>query len=80
MTPEERFEAWWIEHFPFGDIKGFVRAHDAYLAATSETAQECMEMCKEGVKWTPNFPPNVQRVTDETCALLAKDIAKRYDL
>ena len=42
--------------------------------AIAEENERCAKVCDEGVKWTPNFPPNIQRVSTETAALLAKAI------
>jgi hypothetical protein len=44
------------------------------LKAAEDMRERCAKVCDEGVKWTPNFPPNTQRVTDESCFLLAKAI------
>jgi hypothetical protein len=46
----------------------------AILEGVKLVLEDCAKLCDEGVKWTPNFPPNVQRVSDETAAILAKAI------
>lgn len=51
---------------------------DAVLSALKEShsagMEEAAKICDEGVDWQPKFPPNVQRVADETTRLLAKAI------
>jgi len=49
MTPEKEFEKWWTQE-PINDFEPHITADHvkkAYLAATTRTAQECVEMCRK---------------------------------
>lgn len=49
----------------------------ACAEAVAIEREECAKVCDEGVKCPPNFPPNMERISNETAALLAKALRAR---
>mgnify|MGYP001571371414 CR=1 FL=1 len=61
-----------VEAWPFNTAWNR-RSHPQPEPSAEEVREACAKVCDEGVDWQPKFPP-AQRVSDETCRLLAKAI------